>query len=426
LLTIVGAGATVASYWLAKLEADKLLDNELRQIAVSAGEELSSGTLTGSTKSHEDELVIQIWNAVGEQTVRTRSINLPRQSSDGFTDLEYAGKSWRVYTMSDGVRTAQVAQRWSAREELAQNAALGAALPIIGAIPIAWLVAIWGVNLLLRRLSALAEALGRRSVDAKDPLPLADVPREITPLIVALNALIGRHREAVERQRQFVSDAAHELRTPLSALQIQVDNLKTRAKAKGNLMREAVEELNTGVRRASSLVGQLLRMARLEDSAPPESRVDVELRDLVESVVADQVTVAEQKEVDLGISASGSVEVHIADPDARLLFANLIDNAVRYTPSGGAIDVVLSNDGADALVEVIDSGCGIPDAALPRIFDRFFRAAPPGVDGTGLGLSIAKAVAERNGFTLSVNNRKNARGVIASVRITSGRLMRAG
>jgi two-component system, OmpR family, sensor kinase len=425
LLSIVGAGATVASYSLAKLETDKLLDNELRQIAVSAGEELSSGTLTASAIKSEDELVIQIWNAVGQQTVGRYSFDLPRQPNDGFADLEYAGKSWRVYTMRDGVRTAQVAQRWSAREELARNAALGAALPIIGAMPVAWLAVIWGVNRLLRRLSALAEALGERSVDTKDPIPLSGVPREIAPLIVALNALIGRHRDAVERQRRFVSDAAHELRTPLSALQIQVDNLKTRAKGKGTF-REAIEELNTGVRRASALVGQLLKMARLEDSEQPSHRVDIALRDLIGSVVADQVTMATQKEVDLGFSANSTFDVRVADPDARLLFANLIDNAVRYTPGGGAVDVVLSNDGADALVEVIDTGCGIPAASLPRVFDRFFRAAPPGVEGTGLGLAIAKAVAERNGFELSIDNRENARGVIARVRINSAPAIRAG
>ncbi len=425
LLAIVGAGATAASYSLAKLEADKLLDNELRQIAVSAGEELSSGTLTASATKSEDKLVIQIWNAVGQQTVGRDSFDLPRQPHDGFADLEYAGKSWRVYTMRDGMRTAQVAQRWSAREELARNAALGAALPIIGAMPIAWLAVFWGVNRLLRRLSALAGVLGKRSVDTKDPIPLSGIPREIAPLIVALNALIGRHRDAVERQRRFVSDAAHELRTPLSALQIQVDNLKTRANDRGSL-REAIEDLNTGVRRASALVGQLLKMARLEDSARPGNRIDIELRDLVGSVVADQVTMATQKEVDLGFSASSTFDVHVADPDARLLFANLIDNAVRYTPSGGTVDVVLSKDHAGALVEVIDSGCGIPAALLPRVFDRFFRAAPPGVEGTGLGLAIAKAVAERNGFELSIDNRENARGVIARVRIGRAPAIRTG
>jgi two-component system OmpR family sensor kinase len=417
LLAVVGIGATAASYHFAKQEADKLLDTQLRQIALNAGEGLSPDALPRVAHSVEDEVVIQIWNASGEAILHISSIRLPRQSTLGFTDLDFAGKSWRVYTSSDGRRTAQVAQQWSARQEIAGNAAFGAALPILGAIPVVWLVIIWTVNRLMRRLSGLAETLAKRSVDAKDPIPLGDVPREIAPLNIAMNALIGRHQRAVERQRRFVSDAAHELRTPLAALQIQVDNLRTHAKSKDRTQREAIDDLNAGVRRASALVEQLLRMARLEDSAPSGNREDVDLKDLVGTVVADHVAIAMQREVDLGLSVNDTIGLRLSDPDTRLLFANLVDNAIRYTPSGGTVDVVLKKQGTDALVEVVDSGCGIPNAALPRIFDRFFRAAPPEVEGTGLGLAIAKAIADRNGIHLTIINRSDAQGVIALVKI---------
>jgi two-component system OmpR family sensor kinase len=417
LLAIVGVGATAASYHFAKVEADKLLDTQLRQIAHNAGEGLSPDALPRMAHSLEDEVVIQIWNASGEVILHTSSVNLPRQSKLGFTDLDFAGKSWRVYTSSDGRRTAQVAQQWSVRQEIAGNAAFGAALPILGAIPFAWLVMIWVVNRLLRRLSSFAEALAKRSIDAKDPIPLGDVPREIAPLNTAMNALIGRYQSAVERQRRFVSDAAHELRTPLAALQIQVDNLRTHAKAKSSARRETIDELNAGVRRASALVEQLLRMARLEDGAPSGNRGDIELKDLVGAVVADHVAIAMQKDVDLGLSVNDPLGFRLADPETRLLFANLVDNAVRYTPGGGTVDVVLKKQGTDALVEVVDSGCGIPNAALPRIFDRFFRAAPSDIEGTGLGLAIAKTIADRNGFRLTIVNRQDAGGVIARVHI---------
>lgn len=417
LLAIVGVGATAASYHFAKVEADKLLDTQLRQIAHNAGEGLSPDALPRMAHSLEDEVVIQIWNVSGDVILHTSSVNLPRQSNLGFTDLDFAGKSWRVYTSSDGRRTAQVAQQWSARQEIAGNAAFGAALPILGAIPIAWLVIIWVVNRLLRRLSRFAEALARRSIDAKDPIILGDVPREIAPLSTAMNALIGRYQGAVERQRRFVSDAAHELRTPLAALQIQVDNLRTHAKAKSGARNETIDEMNAGVRRASALVEQLLRMARLEDSAPAPQRRDIDLQDLVGDVVADHVAIAMQKEIDLGLSVSDTFGCHLADPETRLLFANLVDNAVRYTPSGGTVDVVLKRQGADALVEVVDSGFGIPNVALPYVFNRFFRAAPPDIEGTGLGLAIAKAIADRNGFRLTIANRPDSGGVIARVRI---------
>jgi two-component system OmpR family sensor kinase len=414
LLAIVGAGAIAASYVFAKDEADSLLDSQLRQIALNAGEGLSEDALPHMTHEIEDVVVVQIWNAAGEAILPTSSVDIPRQAKLGFADITFAGNSWRVYTSSDGRRTAQVSQRWSAREEVAGNAALGAALPILAAIPIAWLVTIWAINRLLRRLAGFAETLAERSVDAKDPIPLGNVPREIAPLNIALNALIGRHQQALERQRRFVSDAAHELRTPLAALQIQVDNLRTHARG---AQKEAVEELHAGVRRAGALVEQLLKMARLDDNAPRDRRAEVGLKDMVAGVVADHVAIAMEKNVDLGLSNNDALDIRVADPEAKVLLANLVDNAVRYTGSGGKVDVVVARRGDSALVEVIDSGCGIPDVALPRIFDRFFRAAPADIEGTGLGLAIARAIADRNGFGLNVINRQDVVGVIARVEI---------
>jgi two-component system, OmpR family, sensor kinase len=412
-MAIVGIAATAASYYFAKHEADNLLDDQLRQIALSAGEGLSDNALPSIRRKLEHEVVVQIWDA-GEGIIRTSPFDFPRQSGLGFTDITFAGKSWRVYTSSDGQRTVQVAQRWSVRNELAENAAFGAALPILGAIPITWLVVIWAINRLLRQLADFAETLAQRSVDAKDPIPLGSVPSEIAPLNIAINALIGRHQQAVYRQRQFVSDAAHELRTPLAALQIQVDNLKTHAR---DTRSEAIDEMNAGVRRACALVEQLLRLARVEGCAASVNRLDVDLKDLIAAVVADHVAVAMQRDVDLGLADNGAFGIHLSDPEIRILFDNLLDNAIRYTPGGGKIDIVIERHCDNVLIEVADSGCGIPDAALPRIFDRFFRAAPPDIEGTGLGLAIAKAIADRNGFRLLIINRDDAAGVLARVEI---------
>jgi two-component system OmpR family sensor kinase len=413
-MAIDGTAAMMASYYFAKEEADSLLDNQLRQIARNAGEGPSNNASPGIRLKLEDEVVVQIWNAVGEAAIRTSAFDIPRQSRLGFTDIRFAGKSWRVYTSSDGQRTVQVAQRWSVRNELAENAAFGAALPILGAIPITWLVVIWAINRLLRQLADFAATLAQRSVDAKDPIPLGSVPSEIAPLNVAINALIGRHQQAVDRQRQFVSDAAHELRTPLAALQIQVDNLKTHAR---DTRTEAIDEMNAGVHRACALVEQLLRLARVEDSTASVNRLDVDLKDLIAAVVADHVAVAMQRDVDLGLADNGVSGIHLSDPEIRVLFDNLLDNAIRYTPGGGKIDIVIERHCDNVLIEVVDSGCGIPDAALPRIFDRFFRAAPPDIEGTGLGLAIAKAIADRNGFRLLIINRDDATGVLARVEI---------
>jgi two-component system OmpR family sensor kinase len=124
-----------------------------------------------------------------------------------------------------------------------------------------------------------------------------------------------------------------------------------------------------------------------------------------------------QRDVDLGLADNGVSGIHLSDPEIRVLFDNLLDNAIRYTPGGGKIDIVIERHCDNVLIEVVDSGCGIPDAALPRIFDRFFRAAPPDIEGTGLGLAIAKAIADRNGFRLLIINRDDATGVLARVEI---------
>jgi two-component system, OmpR family, sensor kinase len=411
LMAIVGTAAVAASYYFAKDEADGLLDDQLYQVTLVASPSVNA--LPRISLEAENEVVVQIWSAAGEP-IQTSLINIPRQPKPGFADIEFAGERWRVYTSSDDQRTVQVAQHWSARDEVAQHAALGAALPILGAIPIVWLVGVWVTSRLLGRLAGFAKTLAQRSVDAKDPIPLGNVPGEIAPLITAINALIGRHQKAVDRQRRFVSDAAHELRTPLAALQIQVDNLKTHATG---MQSEVIDEMNAGVRRACALVEQLLRMARVEDGASSSERTDVDLKELVAGVVADHVAIATQRDIDLGLLDNDTFDFRLYDPEARVMFANLLDNAIRYTPRGGTIDVILKRDGNDSLVEVIDSGCGIPNDALLRIFDRFFRAAPPNIEGTGLGLAIAKAIADRNGFRLSVVNRQGAAGVVARVRI---------
>ncbi len=245
-------------------------------------------------------------------------------------------------------------------------------------------------------------------------MSLGDLPREIAPLNEAINRLIGRYQRAVAQQRQLVSDAAHELRTPLAALQIQVNNLQTRLHHNAG-DREAIDDLGAGVRRAGTLVEQLLRMARLDEPAAPARPKDIGLADLLAAVVADQIEIAAEKTVDLGLAIRDRTDIRLSEAETKSLFANLIDNAIRYTPGGGAVDVRLRREAGTAIVEVIDSGCGIADDALPRVFDRFFRAASADTVGNGLGLAIAKRIADRNGFTLTIANRDDTTGTIARV-----------
>jgi two-component system OmpR family sensor kinase len=230
--------------------------------------------------------------------------------------------------------------------------------------------------------------------------------------VEGMNGLIVRLRTAIDAQKRFLFDAAHELRTPLAAMQIQVDNLSACAPERFEEGRTAIAE---GVKRASALVNQLLRLARLDEPVP-SPREPVELGPLLLDSVSELVTVAENKGVDLGVSIEDSTTLQGSGAELRALFANLIDNAVRYTPPDGKVDVRLYHRDNQIVVDILDTGPGLQLGSEARIFERFYRAAPPDVDGTGLGLAIALRVAERHGLGLTVENRPDGHtGVLGRV-----------
>lgn len=417
LLVIVGLSAAATAYVFVRYEVNSFQDNALQEVALNAGLIYRHDIEPRIDAELEDQLVVQIWDHAG--TVLHRSgppVDMPHQATLGYHDVTAGGEHWRVFLAKDPQHEVQISQRWSAREEVAAYAAAGAAMPLLAAIPIAWLLISWAVRRVLSGLADLSLDIGRRGVDAKDALSLAGVPSEVTPLVGAMNALIERHQQALDAQRRFVSDAAHELRTPLAALQIQIDNLRARDMAPTE--RDMAAELLAGIRRAAYTVNQLLTMARADASleTDPET-VDVNV--LTRLTVADFGAVAGSKHIVLTIDAHSDLRITTRAPDLRLILSNLIDNAVRYTPSGGSIVIRTELLERAIVISVIDNGPGISELALPKIFDRFYRAAPQETEGTGLGLSIAKAAADRNGMTIAIANREDGIGLVAIVTIPS-------
>ncbi len=414
LLTIVGVITIVIAYWFARSEAADFLDGQLRQIALNAGTGIPAADAPAADdQDPEDQFAITIWGEEGRVVhASSPAIQIPRQSRPGYANLTADGEGWRVYTTGGASRTVQVAQRDRVRQEIAQGTALGAALPIIIVIPLSWIVVGWAMNLILKQLNLLADDLGEQSVTAARPIPLAAVPTEVVPFVESMNGLIVRLQVALAAQKRFVADAAHELRTPLAAMQIQVDALASSGPATFDERRDA---LANGVKRASALVAQLLKLARLDEPAAMPSEA-IDLGPLLLECVGDHVLPAGSKGVDLGVNLITPTTTYGTADDIRTLLGSLIDNAVRYTPQGGTIDVSLFSDEGSCVVEVLDSGPGLPEHAGARIFERFFRAAPAGMDGAGLGLAIALRIAERHGFKLTVENRADGvHGVVARV-----------
>jgi two-component system OmpR family sensor kinase len=279
-------------------------------------------------------------------------------------------------------------------------------------MPILMLVVWWVVSGSLEPVARVRKQLASRQADDLSPVSDAGLPDEVRPLVQELNLLFGRVRTAFDTQQTFVADAAHELRTPLAALKLQVQSLE-RADCL-DARRLAVSRLNAGIERATRLVEQLLVLARQEANAAPHQ--PVVLADLARRAVADLIGVAQARQIDLGLQRADAGTVD-GQPDAlMILLRNLVDNAIKYTPGGGTVDVsVLAEPGALS-VTVEDSGPGIPLVERERVFDRFYRVPGSDAAGSGLGLAIIKAIAERHGATLALGESQRLGGLAATVR----------
>ena len=415
LLLAIGLITAVASYWLAGNEAADYLDNQLRQIALYVWNvpEGFHTDIVAPPHDPEDDFVVQVWDAAGAPIMSsTPAVLIPRGGATGFSEVEVNGEEYRVYTAIDRVRTVQVSQQLEVREELAADASLRATIPIALLIPLSWLVLNWLIGRIIGRLDRVAAQVTEREASGIDPIPADEAPVEIMPLINAMNALVQRLQAALTQQRRFVADAAHELRTPLAAISLQVNNLKAAVGSDGKLA-QRLADLEAGSQRASALVGQLLRLARFEAAADTRPDQCIALVPLVMDSLGRFAPLAEHRAIDLGLSQEAAPMVEGVEEEVRALIDNLIDNAIRYTPEGGTVDVILRTDNARPVLEVRDTGPGIPDASLPRVFERFFRAGPPDTEGSGLGLSIAKAAADRNHITFTLRNRADRSGLSA-------------
>jgi len=411
-LVLVGLAASAATYFAARNEANELFDYQLRQMALS----LRDQTLQSRNEFFPEfdyDFIVQVWDSAGTRVyLSNQNIALP-QSGLGFDTVPVNGEDWRTFTMSDGVKVIQVAQPMSLRRDRAAAIALRILAPLLASLPLFALLIWLLVGRGLRPLGDIARAIGARVPSSLEPLPEAGLPGEIQPMVAELNGLLSRLGDALETQKQFTADAAHELRSPLTALQLQVQ-LVERAQSDVE-RREALEQLKTGIRRASRLVEQLLTMARL-DPAAAQARSAVDLDALAASVAADFETLAGAKRIGLRL---GRVEPARAAgvPEAlRTLLGNLVDNALRYTPEGGSVTIDAFTEDGRAALAVTDSGPGIPPEERERVFDRFYRLPGSGAQGSGLGLAIVSRIAESHHAEIELGEGEASRGLRATVR----------
>ena len=389
--------AAWSTYRLARKEIDGVFDYHLKQLALSMRDQTFSAKPQLNPVGDDLDFVIQVWTGDGSRVYASHPhSSLPQRGVPGYATVDSEEGRWRIYTVHANDQVVQVAQPTQVRNELAAQAAVRTLIPfIILALVMLPLVG-WAVRLGLAPLQRIAADVAARNPAQLEPLPLDGVAAEAHPLLVSLNGLLARLNQALAAQRAFIADAAHELRTPLTALLLQV---KLAERAQTEVERsDALDDLKLGLARASHVVQQLLTLARQEPGGnPARPPAPLDLVPLLGLVAADHALLAESRQIDLGVGDCPPRAELVGDAEAlRIMIANLIDNAIRYTPRGGRVDLSLRRaDGGLALI-VGDSGPGIPGAERERVFDRFYRREGNDEPGSGLGLAIVRSIAERH------------------------------
>ena len=421
-LAVIALAASAATYVAARREIGSLLDLQLKQLAYSTRiDDLLRGQRAGFDNPDVlpgtgiTELVTQIWDRDGVLVYWTQpGMGLPVPVREGYSTVNRNGRVWRVYTMVHGSHALQIAQPQDERDALATQTALRTLIPFAALMPI-FGVLIWlGVGTGLRPLESLSRAVGKRRPDAMAPIDETGLPGELRPLGASLNGLLARLSDALSAQRRFTADAAHELRTPLAALTLQLD-LARRSGTPGELV-ASLADLEAGVARASHVVEQLMTLARVEPEALALQKSRCDLVAIAKDAIVARASLAERKKIDLGLARAEMASVD-GDPAAlAILLSNLVDNALRYTPPGGRIDVSVSCPDGVPVLEVADTGPGIPAAERERVFDRFYRGAHADEPGSGLGLSIVKRIADAHGATIALGAPASGSGLVVRVR----------
>jgi two-component system OmpR family sensor kinase len=420
-LAAIGLLASLATYVAARHEIGELLDLQLKQLANSTRiDELLRGHQPGfdprAAPSAEGvtELVTQIWDRDGVLVYWSRpGTGLPVPVTPGYATVHVDNRDWRVYTLVQGTHALQVAQAEDEREAIATKTALRTLLPFVVLIPVFGLMIWFAVGRGLRPLFAMSQAVAKRQPDALAPLAERNLPQELQPLAGSLNALLARLDSALGAQRRFTADAAHELRTPLAALKLQLDVARRASDQPARTA--AYDDLDAGVQRAAHLVDQLLTLARIEPEALATRAVDCDLAEIAKEAIVARGALAAKRHIDLGLARETTVRVRGDPASLAILLSNLLDNALRYTPEGGKIDVALDNDGGHAVLTVIDNGPGIPPEERARVFDRFFRGDDR-EPGSGLGLSIVKRIADAHHAAIELGAPERGNGLVVTVR----------
>lgn len=406
-------------------ETNEIFDYQMEQMALSLRPGLPVGGFAnggfGGDKNESFEFIIQVSSTDGRKIFHsTPSTELPADAVPGLSTFDARGTTYKLFTLLSGTQLIQVAQDRAARRDMAGRLALRTATPILVMVPLLIFLVWWVVSASLAPVERVRRQVASRRADELNEVSEEGLPAEIFPLVHELNLLFHRVRNAFEAQKSFIADAAHELRSPLAALRLQVEGLR---RATDQSTREvAIHRLSAGIDRATRLVEQLLMLARQQAGAADiEFTKTVELADLVQHIIGDLWEAADARQIDIGLVEADDARVLGHHQAVDILIRNLLDNAIKYTPRGGTINVAVRGCEASSKISVEDSGPGIPREERERIFDRFYRGSGPqySLTGSGLGLAIVKTIADMHAASIAVSQSPALGGLKVSVEFPS-------
>jgi len=341
------------------------------------------------------DFTTQIWSPEGRLLYSSAEGDGPALQAAGLHRVDWGGEEWRVFTLVEPRQTVQVAVTSTDRGARFLGLLPWLLAPLALLVAVMWLLMPAALNRALAPLDTWGRDLRARHEQDLHAVPTRALPDELRPLGDALNTLLARVDALLHDQRALLADVAHELNTPLAAIKLQAQLARRSAETEAQ-RRAAFDELDRGIARATHLVAQLLQIARLEPGVREHHPEPLRLDRLAADAVGSFSALADERDIDLGLTPSEALTV-LGDPhDLRVLLDNLLDNALRHTPRGSRVDVEVRGEGDVAWLSVGDNGPGIPVTDRERALQRFARLQPGKTTGSGLGLAIVAQIVQRH------------------------------
>lgn len=415
---LLGCLLIFTAYKIALHEVDEILDTQMQYMA----ERSTTQPLTPVASKvelhrtyHEEDLLVDIW-AYKDQSHLWHQTHLliPPVQQAGFYTQETPQGKWRVYVIPLKDYQIQVSQQEQVRKSFAWELAGSMFIPYVLLLPFAIIILAFIISLSLKPLDDFKAELQRRDSDGLAPIDSQEYPQELIPTIEEMNHLFERIQHAQAEQKQFIADAAHELRTPVTALNLQTKILMSQFPE-----HESLKNLSKGLARIQHLVTQLLALAKQDVGLMLiEPNTLFRLNDVALNCVEQLVNLAMQKEIDLGFERNDVIEMQSLESTVHSIIFNLIDNAIKYTPSQGIINISVYNENEDyACIQIEDSGSGIAPENYDKVLKRFYRVHHHLEVGSGLGLSIVDKATQRLGGTLQLGRSIDLGGLSVIVRL---------